>query len=143
MDENPRNENPVDENPVNPGSVVVAVTDRPEGAAALAWAVERARTLGVRLDAVPLTSDAPSSPVHTSQQVRRSVEDGARRAGVPARLHDPDPDVAEQLIALSGAGADVVVLPVRQRSATMKFLLGSIAQRVIGEAACPVVTVRA
>jgi nucleotide-binding universal stress UspA family protein len=126
----------------DPGRVVVAVTDRPEGAAALAWALDRARTLGVGLEAVPLTSDAPATPVHTSHGVRRSVEEGARRAGVAARLHEPDPDVAEQLIALSGTGADVVVLPVRRRSATMKFLLGSIAQRVIGEAACPVVTIR-
>jgi nucleotide-binding universal stress UspA family protein len=132
----------VSENPGNPGSVVVAVTERPEGAAALAWALERARALGLGLQAVPLTSDAPATPVHASSEVRRSVEDGAAAAGVPVRLHDPDPDVAEQLIALSGAGADVVVLPVRKRSATMKFLLGSIAQRVIGEAACPVVTIR-
>jgi len=58
-------------------------------------------------------------------------------------VHDPQQDVAEQLLALAGAGTDVVVLPVRRRSATMKFLLGSIAQRVIGEAPCPVVTVKA
>ncbi|WP_380176366.1 universal stress protein [Kineococcus sp. DHX-1] len=124
------------------GDVVVAVTDRPEGAAALAWALERASSLGLGVQAVPLTSDAPSTPVHVSQQVRRTVEEGARQAGVAAHLHHPDPDVAEQLIALSTAGADVVVLPVRKRSATMKYLMGSIAQRVIGEAACPVVTVR-
>ncbi|MEW1959089.1 universal stress protein [Kineococcus sp. NPDC059986] len=130
------------EEPTSTGAVVVAVTDRPEGAAALAWALDRARTLGVGVQAVPLTSDAPSSPVHVSAEVRRTVEEGARRAGVTARLHAPDPDVAEQLIRLSGAGADVVVLPVRKRSATMKYLMGSIAQRVIGEAECPVVTVR-
>ena len=127
---------------MNPKNVVVAVTDRPEGTAALAWALERARTLGVGLEAVPITSDAPSTPVHTSQALRRGVEEHARRAGVPAHLHDPDPDVADQLITLSAAGADVVVLPVRRRSATMKFLLGSIAQRVIGEASCPVVTIK-
>ena len=127
----------------NVKNVVVAVTDRPEGAAALAWALERARALGLELEAVPITSDAPSTPVHASQALRRSVEVDAAAAGVSARLHDPDPDVADQLIALSAAGADVVVLPVRRRSATMKFLLGSIAQRVIGEASCPVVTIKA
>lgn len=127
----------------NVKNVVVAVTDRPEGAAALAWALERARALGLELEAVPITSDAPSTPVHASQALRRSVEADAAAAGVSARLHDPDPDVADQLIALSAAGADVVVLPVRRRSATMKFLLGSIAQRVIGEAGCPVVTIKA
>jgi nucleotide-binding universal stress UspA family protein len=124
----------------NVKNVVVAVTDRPEGAAALAWALERARALGLELEAVPITSDAPSTPVHASQALRRSVEVDAAAAGVSARLHDPDPDVADQL---SAAGADVVVLPVRRRSATMKFLLGSIAQRVIGEASCPVVTIKA
>ena len=130
------------EEPPATGDVVVAVTDRPEGAAALAWALERAAALGRAVRAVPLTSDAPATPVHVSHEVRRSVEEGARRAGVAAHLHHPDPDVAEQLIALSAAGADVVVLPVRKRSATMKHLTGSITQRVIGEAACPVVTVR-
>ncbi|WP_432571690.1 universal stress protein [Kineococcus sp. SYSU DK005] len=125
-----------------PARVVVAVTDRPEGEAALAWAVERARTTGAGLEVVFVNGDAPSSPVHATSTARGAAERAAAGAGVAARLHDPHQDVAEQLIGLS-AGADVLVLPVRRRSATMKFLLGSIAQRVIGEAACPVVTVKA
>ena len=66
----------------------------------------------------------------------------AARAGVAHAVHDPQPDVAEQLLTLAGESTDVVVLPVRRRSATTTFLLGSIAQRVIGEAPCPVVTVK-
>lgn len=123
-------------------NVLVAVTDRPEGSAALDWAIRRARERGLELEAVPLTSDTPASPVHATEALRRRVEESASRAGVGVRLHEPDQDVADQLIALSARAADVVVLPVRRRSATMKFLLGSITQRVIGEAACPVVTVK-
>jgi len=123
--------------------VVVAVTDRPEGGAALAWATERARAGGARLQVVFVTDDRPSAPVHATAAARRQVQETAEAAGVAYAVHDPQQDVAEQLLALAGAGTDVVVLPVRRRSATMKFLLGSIAQRVIGEAPCPVVTVKA
>lgn len=123
--------------------IVVAVTERPEGAAALTWATERARTLGGELDVVFVVGDTPASPVHVTAAARAAAVAATRDAGVTARLHDPAPDVAEQLLALAREGADVVVLGVRRRSATMKFLLGSIAQRVIGEAPCPVVTVKA
>lgn len=123
--------------------IVVAVTERPEGAAALTWAAERARAGGGELDVVFVVGDTPASPVHVTAATRAAAVRTAEAAGVPARLHDPAPDVAEQLLALAHDGADVVVLGVRRRSATMKFLLGSIAQRVIGEAPCPVVTVKA
>ena len=64
-------------------------------------------------------------------------------AGLPHLLHDPEEDVVAQVDRLATAvGADLVVVPVRRRSATMKLLVGSIAQRIILDAPCPVVTVK-
>ncbi len=42
----------------------------------------------------------------------------------------------------SAVGADLVVVPVRRRSPTMKLLVGSIAQRLVLDAPCPVVAVK-
>ena len=119
--------------------VVIAVNDRPEGVAALQWGLRRARRLQTTAVIVPSTGDTPSSPVHLSTATRELIATAAE--GVDHVLHEQPEDVAQALITLSD-GADMVVLPVRRRSVTMKFLLGSNAMRVIAEAHCPVVTVK-
>ncbi|MFB9378793.1 universal stress protein [Kineococcus gynurae] len=124
------------------GRIVVATQDRPEGIAALRWALDRAQEQGAKITVVPTTGDSPGTPVHVSEDFRSRVRAIADTSGAAYELHETLADIALTLVELS-AEADLVVLPVKRRSATMKFLLGSIAQRVIGEAACPVVTVKA
>lgn len=123
-------------------SIVVAHNPRPEGTAAVRWAVTAAAGAGTDLDVVFLRGDTTATPVHTTAAERESVERVAAAAGVAARLHEPQPDPAQQLLELSER-ADMLVVPVRRRSATMKLILGSIVQRVILEASCPVVSVKA
>ena len=119
--------------------VVIAVNDRPEGVAALQWGLRRAKRLQTTAVIVPSGGDTPSAPVHLSVATRELIATSAD--GVDHVLHEQPEDVAQALINLSD-GADMVVLPVRRRSVTMKFLLGSNAMRVIAEAHCPVVTVK-
>ncbi|KQS65746.1 universal stress protein [Modestobacter sp. Leaf380] len=126
---------------MTPAPVVIAVNDRPEGSAALTWGLKRARRLQTTAVLVPSTGDTPSAPVHLSVATRDLIESATAAAGVDYVLHEQPEDVAQALITLS-EGADMVVLPVRRRSVTMKFLLGSNAMRVIAEAHCPVVTVK-
>ena len=52
-------------------------------------------------------------------------------------------DIADQVIAAAeDADAEMVVIGVRHRSAVGKLLMGSVAQRVILEATCPVLSVK-
>jgi nucleotide-binding universal stress UspA family protein len=61
------------------------------------------------------------------------------RATTLVRLGDP----AEQIVrAARSTGADVIVIGTHGRRGWSKFLLGSVAERVVATARCPVVTVR-
>ncbi len=52
-------------------------------------------------------------------------------------------DVPDQLItAAEDADAEMIVIGVRHRTAVGKLLMGSVAQRVILEATCPVLSVK-
>ncbi len=52
-------------------------------------------------------------------------------------------DVPDQLImAAEDANAEMIVIGVRHRTAVGKLLMGSVAQRVILEATCPVLSVK-
>ena len=116
-------------------SVCVAVTDSTEGQAALEAAATEAVQLNVPLVAVNLTgSDLDTSSI--AQEVHYEVV-------VP---HGPsDLDEVEQVLKVIEDHPEVtrLVVGVRQRSAIGKAVLGSIPQRLILEAAVPVLSVKA
>ena len=64
--------------------------------------------------------------------------------GVPLRVvRTVVPDVAEEVVRVAvETGAATVVVGIRHRSPVGKALLGSVAQRVILDAPCPVVAVK-
>jgi len=115
-------------------SVLVAVTDSPEGHAALEAAANEAASLNVQLTAINLTgADLDTSGIS---------------ADVPYEVVLPrggsDIDEVEQVLQAIEERPEVtrLVVGVRKRSPIGKAVLGSIAQRLILEATVPVLSVK-
>jgi nucleotide-binding universal stress UspA family protein len=67
----------------------------------------------------------------------------ARRAGVRARALLLEGVVADRIVrAAKGQRADMIVIGTHGRTGLMRFMLGSVADRVVSQADCPVLTVR-
>jgi nucleotide-binding universal stress UspA family protein len=116
-------------------SICVAVTDNKEGASALEAAALEAGRLGVPLVAVNLTSaDLDTSKIAQEVTYDVVVPDS------PSSL-----DEVEQVLKVIEDHPEVtlLVVGVRQRSAIGKAVLGSIPQRLILDAAVPVLSVKA
>ena len=118
------------------GTIVVGYSDKPEGRAALARAIRIARG-----------SSAEIVIVHTSPDDEvASLREEMQATGLTYEIHQaPDVlDPAEELIKVSEAATDaMIVIGLRRRSPVGKLLLGSNAQRVLLDASCPVLAVKA
>jgi nucleotide-binding universal stress UspA family protein len=67
----------------------------------------------------------------------------AKKDGIRANGLTPTGDPAEQIVRTARAKrADLIVLGTHGRTGLNRFFVGSVAQRVIASAQCPVVTVR-
>jgi nucleotide-binding universal stress UspA family protein len=67
----------------------------------------------------------------------------ARKAGVRARALLLEGVVADRIVrAAKGQRADVIVIGTHGRTGLARFVLGSVADRVVSQAGCPVLTVR-
>jgi nucleotide-binding universal stress UspA family protein len=115
--------------------IVVGYSSRPEGRAALRRSLTEAALRGAGLivlhgpddDLDELTADLEAAGVSYELQLTR---EGA--------------DAAEDLIELAeDADAAFIVIGLRRRSPVGKLLLGSNAQRVLLDASCPVLAVKA
>jgi hypothetical protein len=68
----------------------------------------------------------------------------AERVSFEIVEHERPRQAADEILAAVDAhAADLIILGVRRRSAVGKLILGSTAQRVLLEAACPVLAVKA
>jgi len=68
--------------------------------------------------------------------------DAAKPAGVPVRLEVREGGVANQILAFAGAeGADLLVLGTHGRGGFERWVLGSVTEKVLRKAGCPVLTV--
>jgi nucleotide-binding universal stress UspA family protein len=94
------------------------------------------------LDAVTLDQLQKQALQWSERQLKR-LGDRARKAGVSAAtlLREGDP-VAEIVRASRSGRADLVVLGTHGRRGLPKFFLGSVAERIVRTAPCPVLTVR-
>jgi nucleotide-binding universal stress UspA family protein len=116
--------------------IVVGYSAKPEGRAALKRALSEARLRGAALVVVDTSSEAEASDL--------VVELAA--SGITYEIRTPADvdDSAEELIRIAETtDADFIVIGLRRRSPVGKLLLGSNAQRVLLDAACPVLAVKA
>ena len=127
--------------------LVVGYVPKPEGRAALDRAIEEAKLRGGRLVVVNASrGDALVDAGYAGVQEVELVKNRLDESGVPYELrqlvrgHEP----AEEVVELAEeVGAELIVIGMRHRTAVGKFLLGSTAQRILLDAPCPVLAVKA
>jgi nucleotide-binding universal stress UspA family protein len=130
-------------------TIVVGYVPRAEGRAALRRAAEEARLRRTRL--VVVNSARGGAGFDDDDNVEHEKELADVRASLDAegienevrqlvRGHDP----ADDLIAVADeVGADFIVIGLRRRTPVGKLILGSNAQRILLDAPCPVLAVKA
>ncbi len=146
--------------------IVVGVDGSESSKAALRWAVEEARLRGATLHAVhawelPLSPGEDPSYVavgeateeHDLERVARSLDvaasealgaslEGVDTSGVELRPESVQSSPADALLR-AAEDAEILVVGSRGRGGFRELLLGSVSQKVVHHAPCPVVVVRA
>ena len=130
-------------------TVVVGFVPTNEGRAALRRAAEEARLRQTRLVVINSNrggkdlSNADAERYDTElATVRRELSEAGIEHEVRQLVRGQEP--AEDLIAVAEeVGADVIVIGLRRRTPVGKLILGSNAQRILLEAPCPVLAVKA
>jgi nucleotide-binding universal stress UspA family protein len=116
--------------------IVVGYSAKPEGRAALKRALSEARLRSAALVVVDTSPDVDASDL--------AAELAASGVTYEIRAPADVDDSAEELIRIAETNdADFIVIGLRRRSPVGKLLLGSNAQRVLLDAACPVLAVKA
>jgi nucleotide-binding universal stress UspA family protein len=116
--------------------IVVGYSAKPEGRAALQRALSEARLRGAALVVVDTSPEVGTDAL--------GAELAASGVSYEIRTSADVHNSAEELIRTAEAtDADFIVIGLRRRSPVGKLLLGSNAQRVLLDAACPVLAVKA
>ena len=131
------------------GTVVVGYVPKPEGEAALNKAVEEAKLRGAKLVVVnshrggsDFDADASSQAEREMNEVRTVLDGSGVEYDIRQLVRGFEP--AEDLISIAEANAaELIVIGLRRRSPVGKLILGSNAQRVLLDAHCPVLAVKA
>jgi len=128
-------------------TIVVGYVPTPEGDAALRAAVEESRLRDQPLHVVNSSrGDALSDPRFASASALDEVRGQLDAAGVvyeveqQVRGHEAADEVVE---AAERIGASLIVIGLRRRTPTGKLITGSQAQRILLDAGCPVLAVKA
>ncbi len=130
-------------------SIVVGYSATTEGRAALARAGAESVARGLDVLVVNTTRTDPDDPGGVQRALASDLEDlGAALAGTGRvfRVQEPSPtpEAAEDILgAAVRRSAELIVIGLRQRTPVGKLLLGSHAQRILLEAPCPVLAVKA
>jgi nucleotide-binding universal stress UspA family protein len=128
-------------------SIVVGYVPTPEGTAALEYAIKEARKNDAKLVVInSAKGDALVDNRYAGEPEMDDIDQRLDKEGLnhlvlhPVRGHDA---TAEVLDAAEDHQADLIVIGLRRRSPVGKLFLGSTAQRILLEADCPVVAVKA
>lgn len=131
------------------GTVVVGFVPKPEGEAALDRAIEEAKLRGARV--VVVNSHRGGGDFDQEDSTRADKDMEAVQAKLDAAGVDHELrtlvrgfEPAEDLIGIADdADAELIVNGLRRRSPVGKLILGSNAQRILLDAKCPVLAVKA
>lgn len=127
-------------------SIVVGYIPTPEGEAALRRGIAEAQREGTRLIVVnsareSFRKDSRRAPSDMLHSVDRELTDSGIEHSVVQPTGEDEP--ADQILDAADADTSLIVIGLRKRTPVGKFFLGSTAQRVLMEAACPVLAVKA
>jgi nucleotide-binding universal stress UspA family protein len=123
-------------------SVVVGYVPKPEGEAALDKAIEEARLRGAELIVVHSHRSRGDGEEPDLSEVRTRLE--ASGVTFDIRQLVRGFEAAEDLVSVAEAhDAELIVIGLRRRTPVGKLILGSNAQRVLLDAHCPVLAVKA
>lgn len=131
------------------GTVVVGYVPKPEGAAAVTAAIAEAKLRGSALIVVNSHRGGDSFDAEKSakadaamEAVRKRIEDEGVSVEIRQMVRGFEP--AEDLIGVAeSSGAELIVIGLRRRTPVGKLILGSNAQRILLDAHCPVLAVKA
>jgi nucleotide-binding universal stress UspA family protein len=131
------------------GTIVVGYVPKPEGRAALRRAAEEARLRHARLVVVnshrggrEFDSDDAVESEKDLEAIRTELRESGVEHEVRQLVRGMDP--ADDLVNVATeVGAEFIVIGLRRRSPVGKLILGSNAQRVLLDAPCPVLAVKA
>ena len=130
-------------------TIVVGYTSTPEGEAALVRAMEEAQLRGARLEVVHSRKDGGERDADDNLRYNEAMERISQRlveANIEYHTHDyiQGHTPAEDIVGCAlETGAELIIIGLRQRTKTGKYLMGSVAQDVLLDAPCPVLAVRA
>ena len=126
-------------------AVVIGFIPDQYGEAALAHGLDEAQRRGTGVVVVNATKgEALVDTRYLGAEGKLTLEQRLAESGVEHELRQTmGRDVAEEILeAASDVDADAIVIGIRHRTAVGKLLMGSVAQRVILDAACPVIAVK-
>jgi nucleotide-binding universal stress UspA family protein len=126
-------------------SIVVAFSPDVYGRAALDHGVAEALLRQTRLVIVNATrGDSLVDTHYAHEDEMQQLEARLRAEGLELAVHrDVVPDIADAVLDVArDEGGTLIVVGVRHRTPVGKMLLGSVAQRVILDASCPVLAVK-
>lgn len=144
---------------MNIGTILVPIDFSPSAEEAMAWAMDLARRYGASLIvahvlqpvAWPASPDGLMlTPTDLLATTRRELDASLERtrasieaAGIAAKAELLDGTTAAEIAALARrAGAHLIVMGTHGRTGLQHALLGSVAEKVVRTAPCPVLTVR-
>jgi nucleotide-binding universal stress UspA family protein len=131
------------------GVIVVGYVPKPEGHAALRLAAEEAKLRDASLVVVNSSRGGREFDGADEVRIEHELDDVRSQLAAAEVRHEVRQlvrgmDAAEDLIKVAEeVQADIIIIGLRRRSPVGKLILGSNAQRILLDAPCPVLAVKA
>lgn len=127
--------------PLNFQRILVASDGSPFSEAAWQEALSLAQTMGSALTAVSVAADERDIPV--TAKVIQTLESAAAKQGLVLDSMIPTGRPDEGIVKVAEfKGASLIIVGSHGRTGLRRLLMGSVAERVIGHAKCPVLVVK-